>query len=577
MSKFLWVVSKNTLPVETKKKVFSICEELVPSNIIPNEAIVHVSEKVSFGISNPKNNVTINANSLLVGSFIGDYETWYIPQSEHPDGSYALFRENNEFVEVLSDPAASRTIWYYFDDQLLIASTSQLAIVRYLGDFEFNHDAIPWILSSGTLGPSLSWDKRLLRIMSDCSIILNKKNWTIEKKQTEIAFKEGNENDLFQENKLKITLQNIFENLKLNYSNWILPLSGGYDSRALLYYLKDRKNEKFKSITWGKEDALNDPLNDAYIAKRLAKEAEIEHTYLQTNLSNEDIDVLINKFVKNGEGRIDSISGYLDGFKIWEELNQKNIQGIFRGDVGWTSDRKIHTFFSARKAVGLTLTSDYLNLQNFSKSGEYKQNLPDYLKNLPGETPETWRDRLYHSFRIPTVLPSLADLKLGYVEQVNPLLSRDLLELIRKQPTHLRKDKILFKKIVNSMFPEIPFAKNSALESVNNFLQYPHLKEYLRTNLALMQENEIFNKDFVNNVGANILSKNKPSPKKNENLIVKIKRLIISPSLKLSLKKIFQKKSKVKKNEMDYHLIAFRIILALKTFELFNQKSIRNF
>ncbi|WP_113923023.1 hypothetical protein [Cognataquiflexum aquatile] len=576
MSKFLWIISRNNLPVETEKRILSICEELAPTNIIPNEPIIHLSDYVAFGISNPKNNVNIQSNSLLVGALIGNYENWYQPNTDHPDGSYALFREDSSHAEIISDPAASRTIWYYFEENLLIASTSQLAIVRYLGNFEINHDVIPWMLSSGTLGPFLSWDKRLQRIMPDCSIILNKRDWILEKKTKQIVFKEGKGGDLDQENQLKKTLQKIFENLKLNYANWILPLSGGYDSRALLYYFKELKNEKIKSVTWGKQDALNDPNNDAYIAKILAMEALIGHTYFQTNFSNEDVDELINKFVKNGEGRIDSISGYLDGFKIWEDLHREKVQGIFRGDVGWTSDRKIHTYFSARKAVGLTFISDYSNLQNFSKNRPINQTLPDYLMNYPGENPEIWRDRLYHSFRIPTVLASLADLKLGYVEQVNPLLSRDLLELIRKQPTRLRKDKKLFKKIVDSMFPSIPFAKNSALEPVNNFLHYPYIKDYLRENLDVLKENEIFDKNYINRVIENILDKNNSGPKNKNNLILKFKRIIFPPTIKLYLKKIFQKKSDVKRTEMDYHLIAFRILLILKTFELFDKKPTTN-
>lgn len=54
MLKFLWVIFRNNLPIETEKKVLSICEAQVQENIIPNEVLVHVSEQVSFGLSNPR-------------------------------------------------------------------------------------------------------------------------------------------------------------------------------------------------------------------------------------------------------------------------------------------------------------------------------------------------------------------------------------------------------------------------------------------------------------------------------------------------------------------------------------------
>lgn len=140
---------------------------------------------------------------------ICDYPNLSIPKSDYLDGSYALFREDSSIAKVVSDPAALRTIWYYFDEQNLISSTSQLAVVRFLGNFEFNHDTVSCMHSSGKLGPSLSWDKRLLKINSYCSIILNKKEWALEKRQTDIFLKEGNEMKRFKKIKLK-TLFNIY-------------------------------------------------------------------------------------------------------------------------------------------------------------------------------------------------------------------------------------------------------------------------------------------------------------------------------------------------------------------------------
>jgi hypothetical protein len=569
MSKFLWITSRNNLPPETRTKLQSICEELIPENIVPNKPLIHISDKVAYGIANPKNNVFTHEDSFFVGAFIGDYPNWHQPKSEYPDGSFALFREDDQTSEVVADPAASRTIWYYFDSDLLIASTSQLAIVRYLGNFEFNMEAIPWMLSSGTIGPSLSWDKRLIRIMPDSSILLNKKSWKLEKRDTEIIFEEGKKNKDFYERKLKETLNDVFQNFRMDLDNWILPLSGGYDSRALLFFLKNKSSEKVKAITWGLAESKLDPNNDAYIAKKLAEETEIEHDYLETDLSKEPLEGLINRFIKNGEGRIDSISGYLDGFKLWETLHNRNVQGILRGDVGWTSDRKIYSHFFARKMVGLLYTQDFLNLTSFSKFDYKKQSITKRMDFKSKENPEVWRDRLYHNYRIPTILASLSDLKLGYIEQCSPLLSRKILTLIREEPNYLRRDKKLFKTLVNSMYPDIPIASNSALESMKDFLKKPHVTDYLKCYISESCDNFLFSEKFMRDVFDNLDEKFITKPKNSSKSI--LKSFLLPSSIKFYLKKFLYKNVQSQKEKMSYNLIAFRIILILKTYELFNK------
>ena len=46
----------------------------------------------------------------------------------------------------MSDILASRTIWYAMDENMLIASTSQRAIISFLGEFRLNRSAVAWSL-----------------------------------------------------------------------------------------------------------------------------------------------------------------------------------------------------------------------------------------------------------------------------------------------------------------------------------------------------------------------------------------------------------------------------------------------
>ncbi len=80
-------------------------------------------------------------------------------------------------VEVLTDAVASRNVWYYFDDDILIAATTQRAIVALLGKFAFNRAAVPWMLTNGSLGPVPSWDLRVKRLGPDSTLTVDRESW----------------------------------------------------------------------------------------------------------------------------------------------------------------------------------------------------------------------------------------------------------------------------------------------------------------------------------------------------------------------------------------------------------------
>jgi hypothetical protein len=90
------------------------------------------------------------------------------------------------------------------------------------------------------------------------------------------------------------------------------------------------------TITWGLESSINNKTNDAYIAKKLASVVGVPHNYYCTNLSIESVEKLIDRFLICSEGRIDHLSGYMDGLEIWRRLAEdEKIYGIIRGDEGF--------------------------------------------------------------------------------------------------------------------------------------------------------------------------------------------------------------------------------------------------
>jgi hypothetical protein len=470
MAKIVYVcVRGNYTGPGLERNFNTMSAHLTPDNITPKPPTIVSEEGVSFGIFNPNDCVLVRETSVCLGNLMASDTRWWEPLMERPDGSYAVFRASEQYVEVLTDAVGSRTVWYFKNDNLFIASTSQRAIIMLLGNFVLNETVIPWVLSTGTLGPAYSWDSRIKCLEGSSSLRLDRAHWALTTKQVSCGFAPLRASDGVHEKLLREALADTFAALELDYSKWVLPLSGGFDSRCILASLKDTKG--LRAVTWGLRSSLSDKRNDAYVARALARFFGLQHRYYETNVSSEPIHAVFGRFLVCGEGRIDHISGYMDGFKIWKTLFEDGVHGILRGDegFGWVP---VSSPLDVRNRIGLLLWSDFVNLKPLEEFGLSGQALPGSLLQREGESLETWRDRLYHEFRIPVFLAPLNDLKVPYVEVGNPLLSRKLIQQVRRMPDHLRTDKKLYKTIVRSMSPpNIGFAKYSAIESSRSILR----------------------------------------------------------------------------------------------------------
>ena len=160
----------------------------------------------------------------------------------------------------------------------------------------------------------------------------------------------------------------------------------------------------------------------------------MNHKYYHSDLSEEPVNNIINRFIRLGEGRIDHLSGYMDGFRMWKTLFEDKIHGILRGDEGFGWNQ-VSSALTVRLTIGCGLCSDFSNLKDYTKYGFASQELPQHLNQNKWETLNAWRDRLYHEYRLPTILSALSDLKFAYVEQINPLLSKIILQQVRQLQT----------------------------------------------------------------------------------------------------------------------------------------------
>lgn len=527
MSKILYVYFRK--PCENsfqKRKVKNICDSFNPDNISPAPTFLFSDKNNVYGISNPTANLKKNGTNVLLGKLFHKNEDWRKTEIDYPDGNYAIFRSNKNKIEVVCDNLGTRCVWYYFDDDLFIASTSQKGIIEFLGNFQFDRLVIPWIISTGSLGPSHAWDKRIEKVPADGSVVIDKNLWTLHTKSNPVHFNPQILPIEKQEKKLFDALATTFKNLD-KIQNWNITLSGGHDSRAILLLLKKFGNikETFKTVTWGEKAAMKDSNGDVIIAQRVAEKLNTCHKYFPTESSKENTNEIIEKFLKHGEGRIDHIAGYLDGFFIWKNLYENGVQGIIRGDEVFGYN-KILSPLIVNSFMGLTLCSDFSNLKKYEFIQNLEQKKPNYLIQRKNESIHTWRDRIFHQYRIPYIQSALADLKFPYVEQINPFLSKKIVKVMRELPDDLRTDKRLFKQIMTKIDINIPYAKRDSNGLVINIVKQRSMVSLIKEELSSADAKAIFPEDFLNQVIQNLRIENKEKKIKNKSFLKLVKQSI---------------------------------------------------
>ena len=303
---------------QVAQAVAAITDRLLPDNIPRRPSRMLQAGGIVAGISNPSDLIAVHGTSVAAG-YLVDPGKWEIPGTGRPDGAYALFRSDDAVVEIVSDALASRTVWYAKTDDMFVASTSQRAIVSLLGTFELNAAVVPWMLASGTLGPGLSWDtadssRRRRHDSHSGSATLGRSRSTPS--QLNSCLDRSPTRNISSSCHRPCT--HAVGAARVADPKWAITLSGGVDCRAILCLLKERHG--LRAVTWGLRTSLSEPTNDAQIALRLARHFGLEHRYFETDLTDEPVERLFERFIANGEGRIDHISGYADGFRLWSQL-----------------------------------------------------------------------------------------------------------------------------------------------------------------------------------------------------------------------------------------------------------------
>ena len=486
MAKAIYICARGSLAPGIAGRLKAIGAALGPQEGDVAAPMVRCQGSTAFAVINPGDLTDVRGSSLLMGQLFGKPQAWEEPEGGAPDGSFALFRQGRDLLEVVCDPGGSRTIWYYFDDRQFVASTSQQAIIMYLGSFHFDARVIPWILSTTGLGPETGWDRRIRRIPVDASVVVDRRAWTAEERRRSVEFRPREASDRDHFRRLRECIFDAFSTIDIDLPRWGLSLSGGYDSRAILaiFHSLGRDLRGLETVTWGTGDQNQVRGSDAEVAARVAAHYGVRHRYHRLDGHDVDAREVVDRFLRYGEGRVDHIAGYLDGFALWRKLSSHRWRGMIRGDEGFgLKVTAITSPQTVRLSVKLALCSDFTNLRDYRSFGIPAQELPEELRLGCRESLSTWRDRLFHSYKLPVIVAALGDLKAPFLDQINPLLSRPILEAMRGLPDHLRDEKVLFRRVIDEVGPPITIARTVPGMRTREVLQAAELMEVIEEEL----------------------------------------------------------------------------------------------
>ena len=413
-----------------------------------------------------------------VGGLFGTPGDWWRTGSSAPEGTYALVRWDADTVELLSDICASRTLWYAHTEEAFLASTSQRALVMLLGGFELQPEATACFLSSGTLGPEVSWDARLRRLPPDARAALDRAAWRVTLHEAPFQLNPAAGDVGEGVARLRAAIAATCASLNLDIEHWVLPLSGGHDSRTLLAFLVGN-GLRPRCVTWTTRASLRNPLSDASIARVLARRYGVEHELLYLDKPQTDLETTLARFVAADEGRNDEIAGYLDGFALWRDLALAGVQGVIRGDESFGPISRPMQPDAGRRQVGGVTPDDYPRGHLLRMLDLPPQSWPPRLRWSSHEDLKDYRLRLSQQGFVPTILAGLTEPKARYLEVVNPHLARLIIGTVRSLPPASRYQARAFRRLADGLDRVVPYARSPSTERMSDFLERRELRELM--------------------------------------------------------------------------------------------------
>jgi asparagine synthetase B (glutamine-hydrolysing) len=267
-------------------------------------------------------------------------------------------------------------------------------------------------------------------------------------------------------------------------------LSGGLDSRLMLAYLL-AEGATPRCFSYTTSDGAGD---DHSIAKAVADHCGLPHEIYPIPIS--DFERAAVKETLAADGRVQMIDAPSNR---WEYIGAIH-PAMFIGDecFGWQG--KAHTPDEALDLVGWWNTDAAPRISDWIRREKYK----DIVRGIEAkrrrliddagrsDNHNDLKDWLYYSERMGNLLNGYSARRLAVAEQARPFLDEDVIDFLSKVPSHLRCDKALARKLIQSKFPSLhalPYATRTSVpwrqgEFVSHVAGNAELYEFIIANIS---------------------------------------------------------------------------------------------
>lgn len=553
MSKGLIAYFRHQTPTQPQAWAERLCARIRPDNAHPRQPRVVVEGSAVSVVYDPMPNLVADGLSFLLGASSESGNHQLHPDSAVPSGTFALLRAGGLRVAASTDYTASRTIWYCHTDEVFVAATSQRMISFVLGSFSPNQRALAWFLAGGALGPENAWDQRVHVLPGNSTVRFDAERWqsTLDIGDP-LTVREIKRPIQEHKHQLQTAVEEAVSSMISQDASWVLALSGGMDSRSLLYHLQGNPN--VEAVTWGLAESRDIADGDAAVAARLAATAGMRHTHWATDNRQDELDQVFSRFIAAGEGRVDHLSGYMDGLSLWSGLSSQH-SVMIRGYDAFGTKPMVGTDYQARESSILISSADLRGSFLPAALRSSNADIPERLRQGEKESLSDWRDRLWLEYRTPYITAALDDVKFAYTEVVNPLLSRPVVEVVQTLPVRMRTRKRLFRQIVEEMFPGVPFARRDSVRHIAAISRQQDVKNYVRDRLAQIGQESPIPQPFAEWLAQNLEQRQQSTALRHRAFTFLSSTL--PPTAKDVLRLLAQRPP-----TMDVRRVALRVVLA---------------
>lgn len=582
MAQYIFLRTREPINSEkTLQELTQVCHLLTPKEIqSKSQNSVSVWPQVSdafYAIQNSEAVALPEQGTLIIGWMQQPDPNKVGVCDSEADGSYAVIKNSADKAAFFSDQFGSRTLWYYFDQNRLIVSTSQRAVVALKGNFKLNKEVLAWYLSSGSQGPFLSWDQDIQQVLPNLEYRLNVAEWSFASQQ-----KPGMDlppsGSVKMKDYLEVYQSRITESVKDIVNTYpqgqvLMPLSGGLDSRSLLALTKNAGLEcKVTLVNWGApqpKGIFDDKVAAHHVAKFYGK--ELLDIYLPAEVDS--YDQILDRYAEASEGRLAEVNAYTDAFKAWEDFFLQGYRALVRGDVDVTEGLNLNDI-CIRVHMGVVPFKDYKNISEFPVDGLAKLQTSYDISPLKNESLIRHRDRLFAVLCIPTQVSPYGDQISAYIDTKAPMLNWSLFKqymgLADKDKGNKRHILKTWEKHDKSGVSRYAVGSLNSLEQT---FDNPRANQYLLDRLAASNKKDLFSVELISNLQAKLTEKKFDiSTAQSPEMLAKFKpvltagRAFISDNLPLLIKGYLQ--SKRAKN-ISATILAYRLVLAEKVITMY--------